>query len=741
MDGRQSKPTLWNEILRGSIERIVYKHPDSDYTVLQIEVEGKVIPVTAVGNFLDPQVGEDLQMHGHWSNHPKFGQQFKVTSYERRGPTTLVGITRYMGSMVDGIGPKLAERLVKYFGLETLRIIDEEPDRLAEVNGIAKARVGQIREAWERHRSLQEVMVFLRGHDITQSQALRIVRQYGREAISLLRENPYRLATDIHGIGFRTADSIARSLGIPPDSMERARAAVLFHLTSGGDQGHLFLPLHELLQELTSTLAIPPTRLEDAIHMLDREGELVLEQLEDQSTVVYRSVLAACERGSSRVARAFVERGKVPLPRFFDTWIKNYQESHGIQLAPTQKDAVTMGLCAPISIITGGPGTGKTTIVRAVCEMALEQSQTILLAAPTGRAAKRMQESTDIPAKTLHRLLEYSPRDGSYQRNFDKPLEADLVIVDEASMIDIYLFYALMRALPWNSRLLLVGDADQLPSVGPGQVLRDLIDCGKLPVTRLDQIFRQGEESLIVENAHRINQGQVPFLPEPPKGQLLDFYFVPCDQPAKAVGIIMQMVTKRIPQRFGFDTFRDIQVLSPMHRGDVGVQNLNMQLQRAIQGEGRFLKAGGAKYYVGDRVLQTRNDYDKEVFNGDIGWVEEVNPEAWTMKVKFDDRIVNYERTEIDDLSLAYAISVHKSQGSEYPAIVMPVMTQHFVMLQRNLLYTGLTRGKKLVCLVGTKRALRLAVENDKVLQRYSRLGWRIQQDGDDGQESMTFGT
>ncbi|TNE48227.1 MAG: ATP-dependent RecD-like DNA helicase [Deltaproteobacteria bacterium] len=733
---QQSNPTLWNEIIRGAVERIVYQHPDSDYTVLQIEVEERVIPVTAVGRFLDPQVGEDLQLHGHWANHPRFGQQFKVRSYERRGPTTLKGIVRYLGSMVDGIGPKLAERMVKYFGLETLRIIDEEPDRLIEVKGIAKGKLGQIREAWERHRSLQEIMVFLRGHDITQSQALRIVRQYGRDAISLLRENPYRLATDIHGIGFRTADSIARSLGIPPDSMERARAAVLFHLSSGGDQGHLYLPLHELLQELTTNLAIPPTKLEDAVHLLDREGELFLDQLEDQTTVVYRSVLAACERGSARVVRAFVERGKIPLPRHFDSWLENYQKQQNITLAPSQKDAITMGLCAPISIITGGPGTGKTTIVRAVCEMALEQDQAILLAAPTGRAAKRMQESTDLPAKTLHRLLEYSPRDGSYQRNFDKPLEADLVIVDEASMIDIYLFYALMRALPWNTRILLVGDADQLPSVGPGQVLRDLIDCGELPVTRLDQIFRQGEESLIVENAHRINHGQIPFLPEPPPDRLIDFYFIPCEEPAKAVSIILQMVTQRIPKRFGFDRNKDIQILSPMHRGDVGVQNLNLQIQRTLQGERTFLKAGGSRFYVGDRVLQTRNDYDKEVFNGDIGWVEEVKPESWKLTVRFEDRYVEYERTEIDDLTLAYAISVHKSQGSEYPAIVMPVMTQHFIMLQRNLLYTGLTRGKKLVCLVGTKRALKLAVENDKVLQRYSRLGWRIREDGDN-QESM----
>jgi exodeoxyribonuclease V alpha subunit len=727
LEKMEEKFTQPRELVRGVVERIVYVHEDSHYSVLRIGVEHSEIPVTAIGQFLDIQIGEELQLHGYWAQHPKYGRQFRTTSYVRNQPSTLRGIRRYLDSMVDGIGPKLAERLVKYFGLDTLRIIDEEPHRLTEVKGIAKSRVSQIQEAWNRHRVMQEVMVFLRGYDITQNQALRIVREYGQNSIQIVRDNPYRLATDIHGIGFRTADEIARSLGIPADSIERARAAVMFQLERAAEQGHLFLPQDVLISELTSELDLMETRLKEAIEILDRETEIVLDHLEDQTPILYRRVLAACERGSARLVRELLEYRQLPLSFDVSSRLQQFERETDIQLAPPQREAIAMGLTARLSIITGGPGTGKTTIVDAICKLAKEQDQSILLAAPTGRAAKRMEEASGIPAKTLHRLLEFAPQSGQYQRNRERPLKADLVIVDEASMIDIYLFYALVRALPDHARLLLVGDADQLPSVGPGQILRDLIASERIPVTRLTDIFRQRHGGLIVENAHRINQGQIPVLPTPSDRELLDFYFIPCDQPARAANIIVELVTSRIPQRFDFDPLTDIQVISPMHRGDVGVQQLNAMLQQKLQAHQPAISLGEVCFHLGDRVLHTRNDYDKEVFNGDIGWIEEINPANQSLQVRFDERLVRYERHELDDLTLAYAISVHKSQGSEYPAVVIPIMTQHFVMLQRNLLYTAITRGKRLVILVGTKQALKIAVQNQQERQRFSKLISRIQ--------------
>lgn len=741
----RAPPLLLREMLKGTVEQIVYSNPENAYTVLKLGVEEGPSPATVIGNFLGVEKGEELQLRGQWMDHPQYGRQFKASHYERNKPSTLKGIRSYLDSMVDGIGSKLAKRLVDYFKLDTLRIIDEEPERLSEVKGIARARVGQIRYAWEKHRALQEVMVFLQGYQVTSNQAIKIFKRYGAETIQIVRSDPYRLATEVHGFGFQTADQIAMSLGIERDSLVRAKAALVFFLNEGSRQGNMFYPKKQLVQEATEQFGIPRDRLEEAILHLDQSGELIIEPYEDD-LALYLRVLAACERGSARRVRQLLGAQEKVSASALAYAIKVFEEESGLELAEAQREAIEMAACSPFSIITGGPGTGKTTIVRAVCHWGLKQGWDIKLAAPTGRAAKRLSEASNLAASTLHRMLEFSPHEGKFQRQAERPIEADLLIVDEASMLDIYLFYAVIRALPPGARLLLVGDADQLPSVGPGNVLRDLISCGIVPVARLQQIFRQKDTGYIVENAHRINRGQVPVLPTPPPDRLLDFYFIPAkiartkrrmpERQARAIWTaetIVDLVVNRIPKRFGLKATEDIQVISPMHRGEIGVQNLNQMLQRALAGRAASIEFGNKRFHLGDRVLQTRNDYDKEVFNGDIGRVESIDKDNARIQVSFDDRLLTYERSELDDLTLAYAISVHKSQGSEYPAVILPVMYQHYIMLQRNLLYTALTRGKQLVVLIGAHDALEYAVSNDQNKRRFSRLSWRLQE----GQEVL----
>jgi exodeoxyribonuclease V alpha subunit len=715
------------EIVRGTIQRIVYSNAETGYTVLALQLEGERDPITAVGRFLAPKLGEGLVLHGQWNAHPRFGRQFQVEHYERNQPETIKGIKGYLSSMVKGIGPKKAKQIVDYFGIDTLRIIEHESERLTEVSGIGASTAERIREGWEQHKVLQEVMVFLQGYGVSQHHAQMIFRTYGVNSIRDVRENPYRLATEIRGIGFLTADQIAQSLGIPADSPYRARAAILFHLQSASEQGHMYLPYRELLGALEKEYSIPRGALEEGLTHLDQHEEVLLEALEED-TAVYLRVLAACERGSVRRLRDIMAHHAEASDRFVERGLARFEQESGIVLAAAQRRAVQMALQNSISIITGGPGTGKTTIIRAICDLVERQGHQILLAAPTGRAAKRLSEATGLEACTLHRTLEFAPHSAAFQRNQDNPLEGDIVIVDEVSMLDIYLFYALVRAIRPGAQLVLVGDVDQLPSVGPGNVLRDLLQSQVIPVTKLDQIFRQKEDGLIVENAHRINRGEMPILPEPAPEGLLDFYFIPREDPMKAVQTIREMVTQRIPQRFGLDPLQDIQVIAPMYKGEIGVKNLNTVLQEHFRkGEKRYIDFSGQRFCVGDRVLQTKNDYDKEVFNGDTGFITDLDPESYQMTVSFDDREVMYERVDLDTLTLAYAVSVHKSQGSEYPAIVIPIFPQHYMMLQRNLLYTALTRGKRLVVIVGTQRALRMAVQNDQIRKRYSRLCWRLQ--------------
>ncbi|MCK6509136.1 ATP-dependent RecD-like DNA helicase [Myxococcota bacterium] len=715
--------------LRGSVHRIVYNNEENGYTVLALQAEGHNDPVTVVGKFAAIQLGEEVLCHGHWTDHNRYGKQFQVAHYERNLPETIKGIRSYLGSMVKGIGPKKAELLVNYFGIDTLRVIQYESQRLTEVPGIGPVSAERIRAGWEEASLLKEVMVYFQGYGVSQHHAYMIHRTYGNQAIQTVRENPYRLATDVRGIGFLTADQIAQSLGIPADSAFRARAAILFQLKSYSDQGHVYVPRSELLQSIEQNFKIPHDALEQAIAYLDANDEISLEPLEDNDTAVYLVVLAACERGSVHRLREVLD---IPPPSSHirvDAVLTQFQKDNHITLATAQIDAIKMALAHSVSIITGGPGTGKTTIIRAVCELARRQDRAVLLTAPTGRAAKRLSETTGQSARTLHRTLEFSPQEFSFQRNRDNPLEGDIVIVDEVSMLDIYLFYALIRAVQPGSQLLLVGDVDQLPSVGPGNVLRDLLQCGEIPVTRLNQIFRQKENGLIVENAHLINQGQLPILPKASADQLLDFYFIQRDDPLQGAQTIRELVTQRIPQRFHIDPLKDIQVISPMYKGDVGVKNLNTLLQEHFcKHQKKHIDFSGNRFYPGDRILQTRNDYNKEVFNGDVGFIVDIDTENAQITAMFEEREITYERHELDALTLAYAVSVHKSQGSEYAAVVIPVFTQHYVMLQRNLLYTALTRGKRLVILVGDERALQLAVRNDQIRKRYCRLGWRLEQ-------------
>ncbi len=715
--------------LRGSVKRIVYNNEESGYTVLNLQAEGYSDPVIVVGKFAAIQLGEELLCHGHWSDHNRYGKQFQVAHYERNLPQTVKGIRGYLGSMVKGIGPKKAELLVNYFGIDALRVIEHESHRLTEVPGIGPVSAERIRAGWEEARVLKDVMVYFQGYGVSQHHAYVIFRTYGNQAIQTIRENPYRLATEVRGIGFLTADQIAQSLGISEDSPFRARAAILFQLKSYSEQGHVYVPRSELLQSIEQNFKIPHDALEQAIEHLDTNEEISLEPLENDDVAVYLSVLAACERGSVYRLREILE---VPPPfnnLRIDAILTQFQTDNRLTLAPAQLDAIKMALAHSVSIITGGPGTGKTTIIRAVCELIRRQNRQVILTAPTGRAAKRLSETTGQSARTLHRTLEFAPHEFSFQRNRDNPLEGDIVIVDEVSMLDIYLFYALIRAVPPGSQLLLVGDVDQLPSVGPGNVLRDLLQCGEIPVTRLNQIFRQKENGLIVENAHLINQGKLPIFPKAASHQLLDFYFIQRDDPTQGAQTIRELVTQRIPQRFHIDPLKDIQVISPMYKGEVGVKNLNTLLQEHFcKDQKKYIDFSGNRYYPGDRILQTKNDYNKEVFNGDVGFILEIDTENAQITAQFDEREIIYERTELDAITLAYAVSVHKSQGSEYAAVVIPVFSQHYMMLQRNLLYTALTRGKRLVILVGEERALQMAVRNDQIRKRYCRLGWRLEQ-------------
>lgn len=715
------------EALEGIVLRIVYTNPDNYYTVALLQPKGALHEVTIVGNLANVRPSETLRLTGRWVSDRKYGRQFAVETCEIVLPDTLDAIEAYLaGGLIRGIGTTYAKRLVAHFGSEIFDIIEKTPERLREVEGIGPKRLELIRRGWEEQRALRDIMMFLQRHAIPQHFAARIFRQYGDKALEQVTRNPYQLALDVRGIGFKSADLIAQKLGVPTESLDRAKAGVFFLLQELATEGHTFYPADPLIQKAVETLQVPAALVVDALNSLKQENHVVLEVLPDGERAVYLRHLHVHETAVAAQLLRLARTGKLLPSIKADAEIATFQHQYHFTLAPQQREAVTAALRGGVLVITGGPGTGKTTIIKAILRILLKFGVSVLCAAPTGRAAKRMQELTHVPASTIHRLLQFSPQEGRYLRNARNPLRGDFVVVDESSMIDITLADALLRAIPATSSVLFVGDCDQLPSVGPGNFLRDLLASGCVHTVRLTEVFRQAQQSLIVTNAHRINAGESPILSPPDETRRQDFLFVEAEDPERVLECIRDLVSNRLPARFGLDPVSDIQVITPMHRGLIGARNLNRELQALLNPRGTAVERGPVTFRAGDKVMQVENNYDKEVFNGDVGIIASINREDQHLKVNFDGRLVSYDFNELDDLELAYAVTVHKAQGSEYSAVVMPVHTTHYIMLQRNLLYTGLTRGRRLVCLVGQKRAVHMAINSVSATPRYSALGQRL---------------
>jgi exodeoxyribonuclease V alpha subunit len=709
------------EVLAGLVERVTFHNSENGFCVLRIKARGHRELITVVGHAAVISAGEWVTASGEWVNDRTHGQQFKARFLKTSEPTSLDGIEKYLGSgMIRGIGPIYAKKLVRAFGEKVFDTIEGEPARLREVAGIGPVRAGRITAAWAEQKIVREIMVFLHSNGVGTARAVRIYKTYGADAVQVMSENPYRLARDIRGIGFKTADAIAMKLGIEKTAMIRVRAGICYALTEAMDEGHCGLPTDELVPLGEKLLEVPVELVRTALDLELAEGTVIADSV-GETGCVFLAGLHRAERGiAERLLR--LTNGAPPW-RWIDPdkalpWV---EERVGLALAESQRTAIRLALMSKVLILTGGPGVGKTTIVKGILRILAAKGVGLLLCAPTGRAAKRMTEATGFEAKTIHRLLEVDPKGGGFKRGDHNPLHCDLLVVDEASMVDVMLMQSLMKAAPDKAALLIVGDIDQLPSVGPGQVMSDLISSGAISVVRLTEVFRQAAQSRIITSAHRINQGSIPDL-SPPRTDS-DFYFVQADDPETAVLRVIELVKTRIPSRFGLDSMRDIQVLCPMNRGGVGARSLNIELQAALNPAGeRKVERFGWTFAPGDKVMQIENDYDKEVYNGDIGYIDDVAPEEGELIARFDGRSVTYGFGELDMLVPAYATTIHKSQGSEYPAVVIPVMTQHYAMLQRNLLYTGVTRGKRLVVLVGQKQAVAIAVRNVSGRRRWSKL-------------------
>ncbi len=709
------------ETLVGSVERATFHNDDNGFAVLKVKARGKRDLVPVVGHVASISAGEYIHAVGVWITDRSHGLQFKADFLKTTPPTTAEGIEKYLGSgMVRGIGPKLAERIVVAFGEATFEIIEASPEKLREVSGIGEFRAGKIAAGWAEQKAIRDIMVFLHSNGVGTSRAVRIFKTYGHDAIQVMTEDPYRLARDIRGIGFRTADAIAMKLGMTREAPQRVRAGISFALQEATDEGHCGLPVEDLIKLATTLLEVDPAIIRTALSHELSGGEVVADTIGDRPCVFLRGLYLA-EHGIAARLLALA-KGVPSWPRIdVDKALPSVEKKTGNTLAASQRAAIEMVLRSKVAVVTGGPGVGKTTLLDAILRILAAKGTKILLAAPTGRAAKRMTEQTGIAAKTIHRLLETDPTNGGFKRDAENQLDCDLLVVDETSMVDTSLMFAAMKAVPPQSGLLLVGDVDQLPSVGPGQVLGDIIGSGSIPVARLTEVFRQAAESRIVVNAHRINRGEMPEWPKP--GEDSDFWFVDADDPEKGAAKVVEIVRDRIPRRFGLDPVRDLQVLCPMRRGALGARALNGDLQNALNPNmAEKIERFGSAFAPGDKVMQTENDYDREVFNGDLGRVLRIDQTEGILIADFDGREVEYPFGELDALVPAYATTIHKSQGSEYPAVVITLATQHYTMLARNLVYTAVTRGKRLVVIVGQRKALAIAVRTHGSKRRWTKL-------------------
>ncbi len=713
------------ERLSGSIERVTFHSEATGFCVLRVKIKGHRDLVTVVGSAASVTAGEFIECLGFWNNDRQHGLQFKANELKIVPPTTLEGIEKYLGSgMVKGIGPHFAKKLVKAFGADVFDVIEQTPERLQELEGIGPKRRQKVTSAWAEQKAIREIMVFLQSHGVGTSRSVRIYKTYGDEAIDKVRENPYRLALDIHGIGFKTADTLAQRLGIGMQSLIRAQAGVRHVLQEWSGDGHCAAFREKLVEMAVQLLDIPENIIGQAIGEELAEENLVSEIIDGQEALflspLYRAEVG-CATHLLRLRQGASSWDAIDTAKAIP-WV---EEKTGLVLSESQKVAVGLVLHSKVSVITGGPGVGKTTLVNSILKILRAKRITIGLCAPTGRAAKRLSESTGMEAKTVHRLLEFDPKAFAFKHNDENPLDVDLLVIDEASMMDVVLMNQLLKAVPTHAALLIVGDVDQLPSVGPGAVLADIIESGQISTVRLTEIFRQAATSKIIVNAHKINQGQVPQAET--AGELSDFYCINAETPEEVFAKLIQVVTVRIPQRFGFHPVNDIQVLTPMNRGGLGARSLNVELQARLNGDSEpKITKYGSTYAPGDKVIQNVNNYDKDVFNGDIGTVQKIDVEESLLHIQFDDRVVDYEFNELDEISLAYATSIHKSQGSEYPVVVIPLAMQHYLLLERNLLYTGVTRGKKLVVIVTQPKALVMAVKTQRSQKRLTNLVGRL---------------